>query len=637
MADKKPAGDAKEQEVPASSFARPDPDSVLLDEGNPDNLLGADSDAEDAADQARKRLSKALELTSEMDANPAPGSTTYAAPKPNRASAVFTAGSTVPNEEQEDPRETIAALQAHIKDLTAQVTGLNGKLVGSFERVADLEDEFSEAQRKLQATTSKIQTLEKERSEHLAALNTGLLVEKSHVTTEMQRMMDRVMEETKQRGKAENDKKQIEEELEQLSASLFAEANRMVAVEKLARARAEEKSGSMEKGLKDTEGIMLEQQKVLASLQRQVEEMQQGGLTSDSASLMPGQSGLKIESLARSPSQRTATLGGSGGRRRTSVPAGMQILINIQPYSEFVAFMGHLRKQRRNLRHFYTYPLPGQSRAASPAPALIAAGATSTVGAVAGGQPTMSPSPSQGSLNPFSIAGVSRHKDYPSLPSSAENLVQLTNQGSLPFIKRAQEEDSDPCLRLDLAPGLNWLTRRQANTAILEGNLVVEPIFPGGSVPDADEIRAQNAHLPPAACALCGALVVNVPLGGGTENGTHGPEGDHQKQSGGWASSFSAVTGSAATSMLEAAGVRDKSKSASGSISSTTATEKAERDTSGSETPTAARSRSTGLFSGLRLGAASPKPEKSTTSSLAQRLPGLTIGSSQSENEDNVS
>ncbi len=122
----------------------------------------------------------------------------------------------------------------------------------------------------------------------------------------------------------------------------------------------------MEERLKDTEGIMLEQQKVLSDLQRQVEKLQ-GGMASksngdDSASVASIDSEavsfrrLKTSSLARSLSQRTAM------QERRHKPSGdlaaeARLIINIVPYQEFRAFIAHLRKIRRQLAPFYNYPL----------------------------------------------------------------------------------------------------------------------------------------------------------------------------------------------------------------------------------------------------------------------------------------
>ena len=122
-------------------------------------------------------------------------------------------------------------------ELRSQVTSLNTKLVSAINRMSDLEDELSVTQNTLAVKSSRLDELSKERDQYISALDTGLLVEKSHVTSEMQRMMERVVDETAQRGKAENDRTRIEAELEELSASLFNEANKMVAVERLQRTR----------------------------------------------------------------------------------------------------------------------------------------------------------------------------------------------------------------------------------------------------------------------------------------------------------------------------------------------------------------------------------------------------------------
>lgn len=87
---------------------------------------------------------------------------------------------------------------------------MNAKLVKSYDRVSDLEDAEHVAQAALRTSNLKISQLEIERSEHLAALDTGLLVERKHVTTELTRLMEKATEEASQRGQAENDKQQIE-------------------------------------------------------------------------------------------------------------------------------------------------------------------------------------------------------------------------------------------------------------------------------------------------------------------------------------------------------------------------------------------------------------------------------------------
>lgn len=603
--------------VAESQLQRMDPDSILADEANPEQVLGQESsdtavkrssttkngqvNGDDDEAAALKRASATSAIFSQSTNSPRPASQALAPEQIAQEPAA--SAPTLANMSTE-------ALQAQVKDLTNQVTGLNEKLVKSFNRIADLEDDYSDAQERIRTMSAKIQELEKERSEHLDALNTGLLVEKAHVSSEMQRMMDRVIEETAQRGKAESDKSKIEAELDELSSSLFSEANKMVAVERLSRARAEEKSRNMEERLKDTEGIMLEQHKVLADLQRQVEKLQISGSGSSkdgdhSASIITVESQavsfhrLKTSALPRSASQRTAT------RERKHKPsvdpsADARLIINIVPYQEFRSFIAHLRKLRKQLAPFYTYPLPHGGRdsisgtptprTASPAPQQ-ATGASATTNSII----TASSAYSQGigsafvTSSPFAIAGVSRHRDYPTLPSNVENLVSLPGQLSLPFIKRSQEEDVEPCLRLDFAPGLNWLSRRQANTAILDGNLVIEPIFSGSRTIDEDAIRRENAHLPPAACAMCGIPVVNVPLPGGVA-----------------ATSMSAEQGGK-TSLVPssiATATSSWASSAASSLGSITGSSNSSNSSSGTLTPKPSRG---GLFSSFRKSSAQNK------------------------------
>ena len=62
----------------------------------------------------------------------------------------------------------------------------------------------------------------------------------------MRGLMTKVLEETKERETAVEAHGKLETEIENLTSSLFTEANRMVAVERFARSRAEEKMRSLE-------------------------------------------------------------------------------------------------------------------------------------------------------------------------------------------------------------------------------------------------------------------------------------------------------------------------------------------------------------------------------------------------------
>ncbi len=96
----------------------------------------------------------------------------------------------------------IESLRSQVQDLYSQVSQLNNKLVKSYDRVSDLEDELHVTSTNLRNSTLKIGNLEMERTQHLSALSTGLLVEKSHVTTELTRLMEKATEEAARAGEA---------------------------------------------------------------------------------------------------------------------------------------------------------------------------------------------------------------------------------------------------------------------------------------------------------------------------------------------------------------------------------------------------------------------------------------------------
>lgn len=181
----------------------------------------------------------------------------------------------VGDENDEDTSEAqaqiIASLRAQVTDLFSQVTQLNSKLVASYDRMSDLEDQLHDASSSLRNASVTISSLELERSHHLAALNTGLLVEKAHVTAELNRLMERATEEAAQRGQAETARHDIEKDLDDLSASLFDQANTMVAEARLNQAKSERKVQDAEQALKIAEDAVKDMQVQMQSLQAEKE------------------------------------------------------------------------------------------------------------------------------------------------------------------------------------------------------------------------------------------------------------------------------------------------------------------------------------------------------------------------------
>lgn len=235
----------------------------------------------------------------------------------------------IDDESDEDASEAqaqvIASLRAQVTDLFSQVTQLNGKLVASYDRMSNLEDQLHDASSSLRNASLTISSLELERTHHLAALNTGLLVEKAHVTAELNRLMERATEEAAQRGQAESARQDIEKDLDDLSASLFDQANTMVAEARLGQAKSERKVQDAEHSLKIAEDAVKDMQLQMQSLQAARE-------------------------AAEREAQEARFAGGKGEwveheDVRGDVPR-IRFMTTHTPYTEFLAFVMHLNGLR---------------------------------------------------------------------------------------------------------------------------------------------------------------------------------------------------------------------------------------------------------------------------------------------------
>ena len=339
-------------------------------------------------------------------------------------------------------------------------------------------------------------------------------------------MMDRVIEETAERGKAENDKATIERELAELSSSLFQEANQMVAIERMERLRAERKMEQLDQNLKDTEGMMTSQSEQMRNLGGKIDELEKEreelrkrleqfeqaaaeaeaeaeaaareaqeqaaadessnasgiSLRSESTqgtikSPIGGQFPLSIESGISSlqpplpaGSVVPTTPGSTTFRSRelppTTISHPIQYLsFDIVPFYEFVVFTKSLMRMRKNITTRLVFDAPPNPYGYS---SYGNAYGVNSGSGVQSGSYTLSAAEQKEALN---------------------NALPLTQYADFPFLKRIMSEDSEPSLRLDSAPGLTFFSRRQVQNAIIDGNLAIEPAY---------------VSLPSDQCALCG-------------------------------------------------------------------------------------------------------------------------------------
>lgn len=227
------------------------------------------------------------------------------------------------NSDPEAQAMVIDSLRSQVQDLFSQVSQLNNKLVRSYDRVSDLEDQLHIASDNLRTNTLKVSQLEFERAQHLSALSTGLLVEKSHVTSELTRLMEKATEEAARRGQAESAQAAIEKDLDDLSAGLFDQANNMVVEARLAQARSERKVEESEAALRSAEEIV-------GVLQAQMQTLQE-----------------EKEKADRQVEDMRVTMGKGKWVDRVNgssrIPRAPRLLCDHAPYREFIGFIAHLR------------------------------------------------------------------------------------------------------------------------------------------------------------------------------------------------------------------------------------------------------------------------------------------------------
>lgn len=324
--------------------------------------------------------------------------------------------------------------------------------------------------------------------------------------------MAKVLEETKSRESAVQAHDALQEEIDNLTSSLFTEANRMVAVERFARARAEEKMKSLEESAGVMDGLFEELQvnlreKVEAweekdgevgALRQQITHLINAGSNGEALVNGNGNHGddetiphdgvggllfsdgnhVTAASNALTMALASPLLPGASSpslsHNRNTQPVSLlppRLLTTVLPYQEFLSFINYLRQLRVSVLSKPIEP-SGFPQAYATASSSRTTSSHSTSNSLPNNHVTSPPPP----------------------PSPAQLLsshLPLSSHLSQPFLKRCIMEDSDPTLRLDLAPSLGFLSRRNVQTAILDGTLLIEP-------------SSYNAPLPGSSCAMCG-------------------------------------------------------------------------------------------------------------------------------------
>lgn len=385
-------------------------------------------------------------------------------------------------------------------DLDQEVAALSTKLINAINHQTTLDDTLSRSRAELDDARETIRQLEGRLTEQREMMSGDVWVRRKTVETEKRDLLRRLADEKKARIEVEQQKKKIEQELEELSTQLFEEAQKMVVAAKEQAQREQEalnnKNDKLRAQLEHTEILLKSQNDQLAELKAVMEQMHvdQDDLNAMTAPSSPGFSRFDSkddETLLSAPAESIPEP--VSPSHPTSFTHLVQPVLrtDLSAYEDFKSLVQTTKR------------LSVRSR---PPSGTFGSTAMSALGLSAGHPmaPSNASTSSVTSTVPTSSSGSL--PQTPNTPGSA-SLGSGSAAATAPipplketkFFKRVLSEDIEPTLRLDIAPGLSWLSRRTVVNAITEGTLIVEPVPPStpGSLVAITKPQFKE-------CSLCG-------------------------------------------------------------------------------------------------------------------------------------
>ena len=359
-----------------------------------------------------------------------------------------------------------------------EVSALNDKLINAINLQTSLDDTLQQTKHELEESRKRIAQLEAEAKLHEEKLSSGLLLTKEAFDQQ-------IANEKNEKSKAQQAMKDMQAEMENLSVSLFEDANQRVAAANREKAVMDKKNQQLRDQIKDGEILLASQAEQLSELKKLMQHTQLDSVVestdSPRVSNAPSSPGVSREdsNIARlleamNISPTTPETGDFSPAPPTSFHQLLKPVCrsDVPSYEEFRSMVHTAQKSHAGSRMGSgSYNMSGLGLG----PLTTSTNASSTSLAA---QPTRIPA-------------------TPTLPGSFSPTTEV--RGPLPlkdtkFFKRLMVEDIEPTLRLDLSQSISWLQRRSITTAFAESSLIVEPI------PEATR-KLYGKYTP---CALCG-------------------------------------------------------------------------------------------------------------------------------------
>ena len=361
-------------------------------------------------------------------------------------------------------------------DLSNEVAMLSTKLINAINYQTNLDDTLQATRHELERSRQELNRVKAEKQSLDDAIAQGVLVKKAEFDKTIAQLRADLAKEKASREIAEKAKRQTEGELQDLTSSLFEEANNMVAEARKDTEAVERRNSQLRSQLSDTEVILASQQEQLQDMKSTMERLERIETNARDSSVpsTPINSGTAaFDALQHSPS---AT--GAQADLAPNQPLHFSQLIapvlrtDTAAYTDFSELLSWARRATPHSRNasgnISQTNLSGTSNTAMAA----ATSSPNLPGAFSFGSSSAANSPSSSNFNSSSF--------IPPLKESK-------------FYRRTLVEDLEPTLRLDLAPGLSFLSRRSVNSSLLSGALAIEPFTPTAKL-----------YSPIFACALCG-------------------------------------------------------------------------------------------------------------------------------------
>ena len=385
----------------------------------------------------------------------------------------------------------------------SEVAALSEKLIRAINQQTSLDDKLAQARHELEESRRRIVQLETETKSHNEKISNGFLVPKADAERMSSRISANLEEERKQRSEAEQAKARMESEVENLTASLFDEANKMVAAANRDRDAIEKKNKQLRDQIRDGETLLASQSEQLAELKVLMQSISPEGaaeqMLSPRVSEGPTSPDMAHDDNTIARLLEAMNLSPATPQTHDILPApstSFTHLIKTHCRSDIPAY-----EDFRSLIQLSTrsnHP----SRAGSGSHGGLGLMGISSLSSV-----TNSPASANGSttsLNPGATSKQSQQAPpipgaFNAAPTPISPDPMLHFKGPIPlkdtkFYKRVLVEDVEPTLRLDLSPSISWLNRRSVLNALADSSLIVEPI------PEASR-KLYGRYTP---CALCG-------------------------------------------------------------------------------------------------------------------------------------